>query len=73
MRLVYCERSSRRGLLLWNGGCVSFLCISEVNGVFFLEQRFSLQQEWSNGSLHVYLSDTLVDMRIEDIETPKEK
>lgn len=73
MRLVYCERSSRRGLLLWNGGCVSFLCISEVNGVFFLEQRFSLEQEWSNGSLHVYLSDTLGDMRLEDIETPKEK
>lgn len=34
MRLMYYERSNRRGLLLWNGGYVSFLRISEVNGVF---------------------------------------
>ncbi len=72
MRLVYCERSNRRGLLLWNGGCVSFLCISEVNGVFFLEQSVFGTRMVQQVSTWLP-SNILGDMRMGDIENPKEK
>ena len=72
MRLVYCERSSRRGLLLWNGGCVSFLCISEVNGVSFLEQSVFGTRMVQQVSTWLP-SNILGDMGMGDIENPKEK
>lgn len=72
MRLVYCERSSHQVLLLWNGGCVNFLYISEVNGVFFLEPRQFWNKNVTTG-LYRLPSDTLKDMRMVNIETLKKK
>lgn len=67
MRLVYCERSSHRGLLLWNGGCVSFLCISEVNRVSSNLSLERIEQQFSP----CLPSDTLGDMRMVNLENPK--
>ena len=73
MILVYCERSSRRGLWLWNGGCVSSLCISEINAVFASRTETGLATGMEQQVSITLPSNRLGDMMMVNIETQKER
>ena len=73
MILVYCERSSRRGLWLWNGGCVSFLCISEINAVFTSRIETGLGTGMEQQVSISLPSDRLGDMMMVNMKIQKER